>query len=293
MNRRQTDTGPVSIIGTGRLGRCLALAMREHGVEVYSLFNRTETVAADLARQLGSPVCGAFPQNIGEIAPLTFICVSDDIISRTAGRLASLSDDLQGYAFVHCSGGRSSGELRTLALHGARTASFHPVQTFPQKPSPAAFRRIWVSLEGEAGLLEVLELLAHLLGARTVRVSAGQKRYLHIAAVLACNYVASLAAAAEKLLPAAENESQRLEVLEPLMRQTLERILSEGPVAALGGPLQRGDIRTLEKHLQALETNPELRDLYVGLGRYTASLLQEAPSQPDNLDKVLKLFGSE
>lgn len=277
----------VSIIGTGRVGRCLALAHRKAGFEVHSLFNRTLSMAELMAAQTGASLAKTFPAGREDLSPITFICVPDDAISDVAAQLAGIADDWSGYAFIHCSGARPAEELAVLSAKSAQIASFHPIQTFPSEPDAAVFRDIWISLQGNEELLVLLEEVARLFGAKTIRVTAEQKQQLHIAAVFACNYVVTLAGAAERLLP---EGNQGLELLAPLMRQTLEQILSKGPAEALTGPLRRGDIQTLKNHVDALNDLPELQTLYTTLGRYTVTLINEMSSKPDNIDQVSSLF---
>ncbi|HKI44445.1 MAG TPA: DUF2520 domain-containing protein, partial [Balneolales bacterium] len=154
-------------------------------------------------------------------------------------------------------------------------------------PDPEIFREIWISLQGDKDLLKLLERFAVSLGAKTVRVTAVEKQQLHIAAVFACNYMVTIAGAAEKLLP---EENKSMELLAPLMRQTLDQILAKGPDRALTGPLRRGDLQTLRNHMESLYELKDLHDLYTSLGRYTVTLVKEMTSRPENIDQISMLF---
>ena len=278
----------ISIIGIGRVGRCLGRALYGKDVTIRSLFNRTVSIAEEFAADTGRPVAKIFPERKEDLARITFICVPDDNIRVVAERLSAISRDWDGYSFVHCSGARPAEELSGLAEKGARIASFHAIQTFPVEPDAGIFKNIWISLQGDADLLALLVQYAEVLGAKTIKISAGQKLKLHIAAVFACNYMVTLAGAAERLLP--RDEDHGIELLAPLMRQTLERILKTGPENTLTGPLQRGDLQTLRSHLQTLNDSPELHDLYTSLGKYTVTLIKEMSAKPQNIDQVSKLF---
>ena len=277
----------ISVIGIGRVGKCLTLALSKADFHVHNLFNRTVSEAEDLATDLGQPAIRKFPESKNDLGEITFICVSDDSISQVAEKISSLSDDWSGYSFVHCSGARPAEDLDVLAAKGAQIASFHPIQTFPLAPSPEIFRDIWISLQGEKNLLRILERLAESLGAKTVQVTPAEKQQLHIAAVFACNYMVTIAGAAEKLLP---DDNRSMALLAPLMRQTLDQILMKGPDQALTGPLRRGDVQTLMNHLESLNELPELQELYTSLGRYTVTLIKEMTSRPVNIDQISMLF---
>ncbi len=282
-----TKSGSISVIGTGRVGRCLTLALLKADFHIHSLFNRTVSVAEDLVSDFGKTIIKKFPEHKDDLGKIAFVCVPDDNISQVAEKLCGLSNEWTGYFFVHCSGARPAEELDVLAAKGAQIASFHPIQTFPSEPDPEIFRDIWISLQGDHGLLHLLERFARFLGAKTVHVTAAEKQQLHIAAVFACNYMVTIASAAEKLLP---EENQNMELLAPLMRQTLDQILTKGPGQALTGPLRRGDLQTLRDHLESLNELPELQNLYTSLGRYTVTLIKEMTSRPVNIDQISMLF---
>ncbi len=283
-------TDGISIIGTGRVGRCLALALYRAGFNIKSIFNTTVSVAEKLAETTNPSLVKSSPESSGELASIVFICVPDDAIHSVATKISELTVDWSGHSFIHCSGARSADDLVPLSRRGARTASFHPIQTFPLEPDTNVFHDIWISLQGDNKLLDLLAQYASGLGARSVRVSAEQKQQIHIAAVFACNYVVTLCGAAQKLLP---DDSQGLELLAPLMRQTLDGILSVGPEKALTGPLMRGDIQTLQNHLEALDDYPELKKIYTSLGSYTVTLLKEISAKPGNIDQVSALFDNK
>ena len=282
-----TKSGSISVIGMGRVGRCLMLSLLEAGFHIHSFFNRTVSVAQGLADDFGKPIIKKFPERKDDLGRIIFVCVPDDVISQVAEKLCGLSDEWSGYSFVHCSGARPAEDLDVLAAKGAQIASFHPIQTFPIDPDPEIFREIWISLQGDKDLLKLLERFAVSLGAKTVRVTAVEKQQLHIAAVFACNYMVTIAGAAEKLLP---EENKSMELLAPLMRQTLDQILAKGPDRALTGPLRRGDLQTLRNHMESLYELKDLHDLYTSLGRYTVTLVKEMTSRPENIDQISMLF---
>jgi predicted short-subunit dehydrogenase-like oxidoreductase (DUF2520 family) len=282
-----TKPESISVIGTGRVGRCLTLALLRADFPIHSLFNRTVSVAEDLVNDFVKPIVKGFPESKDDLGKITFLCVPDDSISQVAEELSGIKDEWSGYSFVHCSGARPAEELDVLAAKGARIASFHPIQTFPSDPDPEIFRDIWISLQGDKDLLHLLEGFAESLGAKTVQVTSAEKQQLHVAAVFACNYMVTIAGAAKKLLP---DENRTMELLAPLMRQTLDQILTKGPGEALTGPLRRGDLQTLRNHLQSLNDLPELQYLYTSLGRYTVTLIKEMTSRPVNIDQISKLF---
>ncbi|MBA3497227.1 MAG: DUF2520 domain-containing protein, partial [Gemmatimonadales bacterium] len=102
----------------------------------------------------------------------------------------------------------------------------------------------------------------------------GAKPAYHAGAVMVSNYAVVLAAVAERLargagMPSLEAGAMYL----PLMWGAVAN-LPLGPVAALTGPVRRGDAATVRTHLSAL--GPVERDLYRALGLEALRLAREA-----------------
>jgi predicted short-subunit dehydrogenase-like oxidoreductase (DUF2520 family) len=106
-------------------------------------------------------------------------------------------------------------------------------------------------------LLRRLAALARALGARPKQVSDSQRALYHAAAVFASPYVDVLLATAVKLLQIAGwSEKEAISGLLPLTEGMLETAHKRGPVRALTGPVRRGDVSTVERHLAALSELP-------------------------------------
>jgi predicted short-subunit dehydrogenase-like oxidoreductase (DUF2520 family) len=107
---------------------------------------------------------------------------------------------------------------------------------------------------------------------------------------MACNYQVTLVDAALELMEIAGiNRVQALGALGPILRATTENILLAGPEAALTGPIRRGDIGTITKHLEALNTaSPETRKLYVAAGLRTVPVAALPPAAANELTNLLE-----
>jgi predicted short-subunit dehydrogenase-like oxidoreductase (DUF2520 family) len=182
-----------------------------------------------------------------------FLTVPDDAIASLAGELAAYADVPRNVAFVHCSGALGLGALSALgALHA--TGSFHPLQSFPEPRAPEAFHGSLIAIDaGSEALRRRLSRLARDLGARPRRVDDADRVVYHAAAVFASNYLVALAAVAVDLLGAIGwSEREATAGLVPLMKGVLEEVARRGPSAALTGPIRRGDVETVSRHLEAL-----------------------------------------
>jgi predicted short-subunit dehydrogenase-like oxidoreductase (DUF2520 family) len=212
--------------------------------------------------------------------------VPDDAVSTVAGLLAESGAGIpETVAFVHLSGALQLNALEPLrARHPV--GSFHPLQSFPEPRSPASFRGVVVGVDATTALLQRrLASLARALGGRPKRVDDSQRAIYHAAAVFASNYVAVLLGTAVDLLKRAGwTEKEAIAGLLPLAEGTLEAVRTRGPVRALTGPVRRGDVQTVERHLAAL-TEP-VADQYRMLGSVALAIAEEAGLEPAAVERM-------
>jgi predicted short-subunit dehydrogenase-like oxidoreductase (DUF2520 family) len=245
-----------AIIGTGRMGRGLALALERAGQAVRSLGrDRSPDATRDVQ--------------------LVLLAVPDDAIEVVAAELAREDAIRAEQVVLHLSGLLDRGALEPLASTGAALGSFHPLQTVADPATaPELFRGAYAGLEGDERALAAGERLAGTLGMRPERLAPGAKPAYHAGAVIASNYVVALAAMAGRLARrAGVSATEASSLYLPLMRGTLAN-LARGPALALTGPIRRGDEATVRRHLAALA--PDERRLYRELGLVTLELAREA-----------------
>jgi predicted short-subunit dehydrogenase-like oxidoreductase (DUF2520 family) len=249
----------VAIIGAGRMGQGLALALSTRGVEV-ALFSRRP-------RELTPPLAlhpGPRGEAVGA-AGLVLLAMSDDAIPQVAAELAGERVIGPHQVVLHLSGVLDRHALRPLDPSGAGLGSFHPLQTVVE-PASAAERLAgcYVGIEGDDRALEAGKRLAVALGMRPVELAGDRKATYHAAAVFAANYTVALAGIAERLARSAGVPADLADkVYLPLIQGAVSN-LELGPAAALTGPIRRGDVQTIRAHLAALD--PSDRQLYRSLG---------------------------
>lgn len=257
----------VSVIGPGALGGALIDLLLKHteSFRLYSVWGRTQR---DSYLQTGTDrrtVDATFPKKKNDLGELILITVPDDQIAPIADRLSNLSLDWNRYAVVHFSGNHSSDLLASLSKNGAAVASMHPLQTFTKGDDANRFKNSWFTIEGSEVLFAKLEMLAKKAGAFSRRMNPDQKKAMHLAAVFASNYLVSLMSAVEKIT-LANNIDQGVEMVKPLIHQTLDNIFQKGVDDSLSGPIVRGDKSTLRAHLKLLDQEADLQLLYKQLG---------------------------
>lgn len=258
----------VAVIGPGRLGLSVARALVARGATVAVLGRQAQALPEPLepASPVWEPIVGA--------SDLVVIAVPDDAIDDVALRLARTHSVNTHHAVLHTSGLHDRSSLAALQGSGAALGSWHPLQTFTTTTGdPDLLAGAPAIIEGDARALAAARALSERLAmAPVLELAADRKASYHAAAVFASNYLVVLADIAERLARDADRDWPDGTFL-PLMRQTVAN-LAAGPAAALTGPVRRGDARTVERHLQALEGRERI--IYLGLARETLRLAREA-----------------
>jgi len=258
----------LGFIGAGTVGTALSVRLSSKGYQVIAVSSRSQTSAKKLAQAVSG--CHAFNNNqdVADTAELIFITTPDDII-------ASVASEIQwhrGQSVVHCSGALSTDILESAKKLGAQIGAFHPLQTFAGvKQAIENIPGSTFAVEAEEPLLNTLKDIAATLDGHWIELKANDKVAYHAAAVIACNYLVTLVKLATDLWQSFNiPQSQATQALLPLIRGTIHNIDTVGIPQCLTGPIARGDIETIKKHLDALQkVAPALLSTYQELGRQT------------------------
>lgn len=185
---------------------------------------------------------------------LAVLAVPDPTVAAVAAGLRVASRDASA-AVLHVSGALGLAPLEPARARGWLVGSFHPLQSFPAEREAAAFKGITVAVDGSApGLIADLERLAADLGGRPKRVPDADRSLYHAAAVLGSNYVVALVGVAAAILAKAGwTRDEAVAALVPLLRGVADNLEESGLPAALTGPVARGDVDTVRRHLEAVE----------------------------------------
>lgn len=246
----------IVIVGPGRAGMSVGLAARSAGHEVVALAAR-RPIETDLARSI--PLTSSLPD-----AEFVFVAVSDDVIAEVAKQLHPPG----GSVIAHLSGRTSVDVLSPL---GNKIGSMHPLMTLPSGEIGAAAlvgagAAITSRSEAVAGALSVF---ATSLGMRPFRLPDEAKAAYHAGATAASNYVVAALAVAEQLLDAA---GVPLSIAEPLVAASVSNAGRLGSLAALTGPIVRGDIGTVRAQRDAAR-KAGVEGPFVAMGTATALLV--------------------
>lgn len=278
-----------TIIGLGGLGKTLCQTLFFHNIPVISIFNRTGSKAHKIASGTDVNIAATFPTSSDQLGELVFITVSDRAIADVANRLSELNGDFKGVTFVHCSGNESAELLYPVKEKGGSIASFHPLQTFTDQSGPASFEGIYFSMQGDTDTFPLLQKIADKIGAGVFKINEEQKSHLHAAAVMASNLFNVLLDASIKTATLSGlSEADTKEALLPLVETTLQNSRKTSFAEALTGPIKRGDIETVKKHLALLEDHPELYGIYCSLGKQTVELARSSGDIKNDTAKKMR-----
>ncbi|MEX0944195.1 MAG: DUF2520 domain-containing protein [Balneolaceae bacterium] len=257
----------ISIIGRGAVGMVMFDFFVKNNYPIRSVWDRSSGFIfdSDDGSKKKMSTQSSFPNDEKDLGDFVFLAVPDDQIKIVTKRLSEISIDWNSRSVIHFSGNLVAEECSLLKDHGAAIASMHPIQTFTSGDRCERLKGITISLQGQSSLcLELSEMVIE-MGANPMQISAEQKGILHIAAVFSSNYIVSLLNISDNLLSQSGLKSG-IEILEPLLKQTVQNITSKGITEALTGPVSRGDYKSVQKHINHLQKNRNILDLYKKLG---------------------------
>ncbi len=287
----------LSIIGCGAVGKTVGRLFQENGIfELRDVLARSLESARLAAGFIGGgEAVGSWPEL--QPADVYLIASSDDAIALCASELAATGLVNSKTVVCHMSGALQSSVLQPVRDLGAQAASLHPVKSFADpRVSVSDFAGTWCGIEGDPGAVELLGEAFAAIGARMFDLDPGSKTIYHAGSVLVCNYLTALMEAG---LRAYEKggvpRDIAMQVMEPLVRGTVDNVFRFGTVQALTGPIARGDAAVVSRQLDALEGwDGELAQIYRALAGVALELSEKRGQASDgNLAAVARLLSAK
>lgn len=257
----------ISIVGPGNLGSALAIELTRKGHPVRYIVSReaeSNVHLKSLARRVHADAItlGEHPLD----TDIVWLTVPDDAIADVARRLAA-SQSWRGKIALHPSGARTSDELLALKKKGAHVASAHPMMTFVRGRAPQ-WRGVPFDIEGDKPAVEAAYEIATSLGANPYIIKKRDKTLYHAFGSFASPMVIALMSAMEQVAESVSIPPNKAkQMVWPLLSRTLENYMKRDAASAFSGPLVRGDVETVRKHLAELKRLPEAREVYVALAK--------------------------
>ncbi len=282
----------IGFVGAGKVGTSFGIYLKQNGFRVYGYNSRTMESAQKAAMITKSVVVHDI-EEIFEKADVAFITTSDYAIAEVVETIIDTNVTLTGKKIAHMSGAHSSSVLSALKEKGAYIYSIHPLQAFASvEQSVQDLKNTVFSIEGDTEGDNTLEKILSKMGNEYFTITAKQKSLYHAAACILSNYLVTLMDYGLSLYEQIGIDKEKMcTALAPLLKGTLNNVLELGTEKALTGPIDRGDINTVDMHLQALEQYaPKEVQLYQILGLKTLKLAAKSKEYPQKkaLYKLLK-----
>jgi predicted short-subunit dehydrogenase-like oxidoreductase (DUF2520 family) len=286
----------LNVIGAGRVGRTLATLWAQRSTfALQDVLDGTPAGAQAAVVFIGAGKALDKLETM-RAADVWMLTTPDRVLCACSERLAAVGLVRAGDVVFHCSGSLDSGELAAAAACGASVCSVHPLKTFAD-PAQAVrtFAGTHCAAEGDRAALDVLTAAFEQIGARVSQLDARSKTIYHAASVMVCNYLTALIEAGLRCYHSASIPRDiAMDMIAPIVSETVANVFRLGPAGALTGPIARGDSQIVERHMQALGAlDPRLAAIYRDLGCVALDLAKaNASTDSDALARVAALLNT-
>jgi predicted short-subunit dehydrogenase-like oxidoreductase (DUF2520 family) len=280
----------IAIIGAGRLGTSLGYALSKKGYSIKALSCLSISSAEESRQKIGQGKASTDNVRTADQGEIVSLTVPDDEIEHVVQELVSSPLSWEEKIVFHCSGLLTSSVLHPLQIKGAHTASVHPCFSFPKKQRrPDLFQGIYFALEGDDTAVATAKDIISTIGGLHFKIRAEYKACYHTACSMTSNLsVALLYTAISLLSNCGIREDKAQKILWPLLEGTLHNVNKIDIFDALTGPVARGDLSTIRKHLAELERSPSARRIYIGLAKQALEMVKRENKIPKEKISVLE-----
>jgi predicted short-subunit dehydrogenase-like oxidoreductase (DUF2520 family) len=263
----------LGFIGAGPVGTTFGACLYSRGYNVLGVTDINSSASERFAEFVSGSRVFDNNQELVDAAEMVFITTADEFISKVCSGLKWRA----GQVVVHCSGASTVESLETAKNQGALVGSIHPCQSFASAEQAIAnLPGSTFAIEAEEPVNSILTGMARALEGDIVYLTSEDKTLYHAAAAIACNYFVTIEKLATDLWKNfGKTSADGIKAYMPLLRGTLANIENTGFPNCLTGPIARGDVATIRRHLAALKRSaPDLLPLYKMLGLCTIPIGQ-------------------
>ena len=239
----------IVMIGTGNTASVLGRKLVKAGHRIIQVYGRDSAEASALAYELGTESTNYW-NVVNKNAGLYILAVSDIGIEEVVRELR-----LKDKTVVHTA---ASVPMEILKSTGGQYGVFYPLQTLKKEVTKLPDIPLLINAS-DATTLDLLDELGHSISKNVLQASDETRMKLHLAAIMVNNFTNHLYVLAEAYC---KKEGLDFGLLLPLIKETASRIENLSPSQLQTGPASRGDKATMDKHLELLETHPQLQKFY-------------------------------
>jgi predicted short-subunit dehydrogenase-like oxidoreductase (DUF2520 family) len=246
----------IGFIGAGKVGTALGIYLLEKGFDISGYYSRTRDTCVQSALKTESNCYSNLGQLV-EASDIIFITTSDDQIEGVVKQLCDECSLKPGQFIVHTSGALPSTILNPAKAFGCFTYSMHPLQAFADiDKSVSDLPNTYFCIEGDGEKISILEDILLTCKNAYFKVSPEQKILYHASACMLSNYLVTLIHNSLILMESIQiDNSTAFKAMLPLVNSTVQNVLELGTKGALTGPIVRGDIDTVKKQLEAINSS--------------------------------------
>lgn len=280
----------IGFFGAGKVAVSLGKYFKINGLNIAGFYSKTfasTEFARDFTKTKGYNDLKSFVLD----CDIIFITTNDDELVNGFNEISSF--DLKNKIIVNTSGSYSSSIFSNARELGAFPYSLHPIYPFSDKEtSYKNLENAIFTLEGAKEHITIIKDIVEKCGNKVI-VLEGDKATYHLACVIASNLVLSLLSISSKYLQRVGfSERDSIEALYPLIESNISNIKDKGFLESLTGPIVRGDIDTIEKHLNKLDSEDE--EIYKKLSLELLKLSTKRNGQNGKYEKINSiLWGNE
>ena len=243
----------ITFIGTGNVAWHLARALEQAGHVIAEVYGRSPDKTAKLCSRLDNAVVATNLDFSRSHSSLFIIAVSDNAIESVVSGIALPEQAI----LVHTSGTAPMSLLTASGLHNIGV--FYPLQTISRNRE-ISFVDLPLLIEASNQATQnSLTELSNSMKAKTTLATSKDRQGIHLAAVFANNFTNHMIDIAGRIML---EKSLDAALLNPLIRETVDKALTQNPTSAQTGPAVRGDTNTMSTHIQQLEFDLGLQEIY-------------------------------
>jgi len=268
----------VTIVGVGKAGGALAIALSRAGYSIEKLAHRNSDLARTIKRKeiptatlVRLPKVGAISSNI------VIVAVPDPEISTVSHALEGVLRISKGQTVLHTSGSLTSGELSNLARLGCETGSIHPLVSISDPFLGAdRFQNAYFCVEGSKTSIREARRIIKALGGKSFTIDPSKKGLYHAAAVTSAGHVTAVFdVAIEMLSKCGVTRKEAQNILYPLLSSAVRNLERQSTDVALTGSFARLDIAAFERHLSSFgPLSVSVKDVYFALAERSLDMVE-------------------
>ena len=241
----------IALIGAGKIAYSITNALIKSGYGIQFVASKKISSARSLANKFSIKNYSNSLKNIPESANVFFLTVPDGQIKKTAEVLSKTKKNFSDIICIHFSGVENISALNSLMKKGCSTGSIHIIRPFPSKEI-VDIRNSPASIETEDKFARIFLIqLSKKFKLKPHFISSEEKVFYHLAAVHSSNFLVGNLFNAFILL--GDKSDLPKNILKKTAQSALDNVFKLSPAKALSGPIDRGDLYTIKKHIKELD----------------------------------------